>query len=554
MIILQSFLILILFTPFGLFLSNENKKNLDYFSSQLLYGLIILSFIALFLNFFFPLNKSLNTLVLILPIIFLIKKKDIYFTKQFSLFLIFSTIIITLLIYESHVYRPDAGLYHLPYIKILNEEKILFGLSNLHFRYGHISIIQYLSAISNNIIFGENGIVYAQALIASAVMINFFSKIYEKNKRQKYDFHFFFLISASIFIAYKMNRYSEYGNDAPSHFLFFFLISEMLSLNKTKVKSIANSLVLIPFIIFNKITLLLSIFISFILLKDTSLKEILKLKRVYFIIIFGIFWILKNIIVSGCILYPVKSLCNSSLFWTDIKVVESVSSENEVWTKGWPDYIRSINDNDKQKVSEETYLKDLFWFPYWSQNHLKKILGILLPYLTFLIILILIFHTIKKKRKKLIIDKTFLSLIILMFLSTLFWLLKVPVFRYGYSYIISLICFIFAYFAMHYDFKKNAKKLFNILIILFITIITTKNLNRIFNTNNDYNNHPWPKYYSMNDENQLTNFNINTLEDKIILNPISGYCMYSKKICTNYKIENKLKIKKINSYYFFYKD
>ena len=79
-------------------------------------------------------------------------------------------------------------------------------------------------------------------------------------------------------------------------------------------------------------------------------------------------------------------------------------------------------------------------------------------------------------------------------------------------------------------------------------------MNRIFNTNNDYNNHPWPKYYSMNDDNQLTNFNINKLEDKIILNPISGYCMYSKKICTNYKIENKLKIKKINSYYFFYKD
>ena len=98
MLILQSFLILILFTPLGLFLSNENKKNLDYFSSQLLYGLIILSFIALFLNFFFPLNKSINTLVLILPIIFLIKKKDIYFTKQFFLFLIFSTIIITLLI------------------------------------------------------------------------------------------------------------------------------------------------------------------------------------------------------------------------------------------------------------------------------------------------------------------------------------------------------------------------------------------------------------------------------------------------------------------------
>ena len=318
MIILQSFLILILFTPFGLILSNENKKNLYYFSSQLLYGLIIISFIALFLNFFFPLNKLLNTLILILPIFFLIKKKHIYFTKQFFLFLIISTIIITLLIYESHVYRPDAGLYHLPYIKILNDEKILFGLSNLHFRYGHISIVQYLAAISNNIIFGENGIVFAQVLIASSVIINFLSKIYYYNKSQNYNFHFFFLISASIFIAYKMNRYSEYGNDAPSHFLFFFLISELLGLDKTKIKNIANTFILIPFIIFNKITLLLCILFTFLFIKK-NLIELFKLKRIYFIFIFGILWILKNIIVSGCILYPVKSLCVSSLFWTDIK-------------------------------------------------------------------------------------------------------------------------------------------------------------------------------------------------------------------------------------------
>ena len=69
-IILHSFLITILFTPFGIFLSNENKKDLEYFSSQLIYGLVILSFIALFLNFFFPLNVFLNTIILILPIFF----------------------------------------------------------------------------------------------------------------------------------------------------------------------------------------------------------------------------------------------------------------------------------------------------------------------------------------------------------------------------------------------------------------------------------------------------------------------------------------------------
>ena len=72
----------------------------------------------------------------------------------------------TLILSESNVYRPDAGLYHLPYIGILNSEKIILGLSNLHFRYAHTSILQYFSAASNNIIFGDNGIVFAQALIA----------------------------------------------------------------------------------------------------------------------------------------------------------------------------------------------------------------------------------------------------------------------------------------------------------------------------------------------------------------------------------------------------
>ncbi len=221
-VILNSFLVSLLFTPFGFILSNKNKKNLDYFSTQLLYGLIILTFIALLLNFFFPLSQSLNTLVLILPLIILIKKKNIYFNKQFLIFLIISTIIISLLIIESNVYRPDAGLYHLPYIKILNDEKIIFGLSNLHFRYGHISIMQYLSAISNNFIFKDNGIVYAQALVASAVITNFSYKIFILNKNKEYSFYFFYLVGSLIFISYKMNRYSEYGNDAPSHFFLFF--------------------------------------------------------------------------------------------------------------------------------------------------------------------------------------------------------------------------------------------------------------------------------------------------------------------------------------------
>ena len=78
-IFINTFLIILLFTPYGLLLSNKNKNTLEYFSVQLIYGSIILCFIALSLNFFFSLNKFLNTVILILPIIILIKERKIYF-------------------------------------------------------------------------------------------------------------------------------------------------------------------------------------------------------------------------------------------------------------------------------------------------------------------------------------------------------------------------------------------------------------------------------------------------------------------------------------------
>ena len=146
-----------------------------------------------------------------------------------------------LLISKSNTYRPDAGLYHLPYTNILNEEKIIFGLSNLHFRFGHISIIQYTSAIFNNFIFSSNGIIFPSALIYSAILINFCFQILSYLKKRNYNIHLFFLILTIIFISGKIGRYSEFGNDIPAHILFLFLISEVLKHgSKTNIEEIKN--------------------------------------------------------------------------------------------------------------------------------------------------------------------------------------------------------------------------------------------------------------------------------------------------------------------------
>ena len=450
---------------------------------------------------------------------------------------------------ESNVYRPDAGLYHLPYVNILNDEKIIFGLSNFHFRYGHISIIQYLSAISNNFIFKENGIVFASALIASSVIINFSYKIYHYNKNKNYNLHFYYLISVLVFIIYKMNRYSEYGNDAPSHFMFFFLVSELIILDKKNIKKISNCLIIILFIILNKITLLMSAFFALFILKKEKILELLKLKRFYFLIFFALLWFTKNIIVSGCLIFPVKSTCLDSLLWTDINLVIKISNENEAYTKDWPSYSNS--DLLKKEISMENYNKDFVWIKYWLKGHFLKIFEILIPYILFLLLLatLLRYNTVQVIKLN---EKKNLYLILVLFFSLILWFLKVPVFRYGYSYLICLIALLFSLFCIkNYEYKKSIETKINFLLIFCLTIFISKNILRIINTDNNYNNYPWPKFYAMDEKNISHGINEIFINGKKFYKP-KQYCMYSSSVCGHYGADEKLDVIYKKNYYVMY--
>ena len=173
-IFIFSFLVTFIYTPFG-YMIHKGNNTISY-SLQLIFSIIILSFFSLLLNFY-PLSQNINSIFLILGFLLVLKYKKNYFNKKYIIFCIYSAVIIFLLICSSNVYRPDAGLYHLPYTKIINDEKIIFGISNLHFRFGHISIIQYTSAIFNNILFRENGIVFPSSIIASSIILNFLSQL-----------------------------------------------------------------------------------------------------------------------------------------------------------------------------------------------------------------------------------------------------------------------------------------------------------------------------------------------------------------------------------------
>lgn len=551
----------ILLIPLGVYFIKSQENKFITYSTQLIYAIILISFLALLFNFFSPLNSLSNSFFLVILFILTFKKWKNYLNFEYLFFLFFSTFIVSLLILESNVYRPDAGLYHLPYINILNEEKIVFGLSNLHFRYAHTSILQHTSAFLNNYLLGVNGIVLPSALLFSAIIINFTSRIYQLIKLKRISLELYFLIFVQIFIFYKMNRYSEYGNDAPSHLLFFFLFSKILEIKERSVKENLNLILLILFIIQNKIILIFSVLTIPIFFKKNHVKKIFKEKRFYFINLFFIIWIMKNIVVSGCLIFPLTSVCMENFKWSNKAISESTSIENEAWAKGWPDYVKKYKDNKQiQEFDIKTYSKKFNWLQTWSKNHLKKIFNIIIPYI-FLLCLFLFFilqtknkyeNNFKHNEKKII----FLTLFILT-ISCICWFIKVPVFRYGYSYLISFLSVTFGYLGLKYfKIRENLLKRYLIILTIGSMVLISKNFIRIIDNPNDYKNYPWPKFYSMDDAKntypKLEEFYIS--EKKFYKPSKDNYCMYFKSPCINYGNYLNAKILIKNSYYIAFLD
>ena len=549
-ILLNTFLILCLFIPFGIFLTNREDNNFYFFSKLIINSVIIICFLALFINFFFPISKFITTILLIIPAVIIIKYKKIFINKNFLIFVSLSTIIIFFLILESDVYRPDAGLYHLPYIKILNEEKIILGLSNLHFRYGHTSIIQYFSAFSNNFIFGPNGIIFAQAIVACGLILNFISQIYNYNKNRNYNLHFFYLLFVSIYIFYKMNRYSEYGNDAPAHFIFFYLLSEILKNKNKTIDDILYYSILVLFIITNKITLILSFLLIFPLLKTLNLKKIILNKKTYLLICFLFLWLLKNLLTTGCLIYPIKKTCYDNLSWADLKEIENISLDSEVWSKGWPEYTNFQIKNDLP-IESNKFLEKFNWVKFWSMKHFKYILKIILPYIIFILLFFLILKIFLHKKNYHESKNNYFAIftLFLLFTSIIFWFVKSPIYRYGYSYIVSFLSLFSAIIFYKYFSKYNFKNIINIFFIIFFIIFFGKNSLRIYKNDNLYQNYPWPKYFSMKHNNQKPLYDSIKINNVKIYSPINGYCMYNKNLCMQYSSNlTKININEKNGY------
>ena len=141
-----------------------------------------------------------------------------------------------------------------------------------------------------------------------------------------------------------MIRYSEYGNDASAHFIFFFLVSEILKNKKFNINDFLYWLIIAVFIALNKTTMLLSFLLLIPFVFKIKIKEILKNRKFYFCITFFVLWMIKSLIVSGCLIYPIKSLCFKNLSWTNED--KSLMQDDNI------DYVIQINGKKRAILNE----------------------------------------------------------------------------------------------------------------------------------------------------------------------------------------------------------
>lgn len=466
---------------YGNIIFTEKQDANLYIFISFLFGFILLNITGFILYYLNISNQYVNVVVLIIGIIFFIKKNldKKYIDYIFYNLIFFSGIIISKL----HEDWP----YHFAYIDQVARFTPVIGIGNVDdIAILSSSFISYLQKILFLPYFNFKLILIPIYLIYLNLIIYL---IKELRVEKKIVGFVFLLITSTLLI--KINRMSEFGYDYPFNFFLLSLVilffKNNFSLEKNNLPSTIVYLIIFIYSVAVKVTALffLPILISIIIFEKKNI-EFGSIKLLTFLGFFLIsIFFLDNFFKSGCILYFVKQSCFTNLIdWnTDYYRIENHARHVELWAKSF--YVQSIQKDPS------VYLENLNWFNNWLDNHFfYKIFEFLIIPIIFVISYFLFF----KKDKTIKINYNYVILFIGSIISVIFWFLQIPQLRFASTILIFLFCTIVLMFNLKISLKKN---IISAMLIILVFIYNVKNLNRIlkeFKRNDAYNfiNFPFP--------------------------------------------------------------
>ena len=482
-IVLHYFIFLFVIYSNGLLLQrvliNSRIINLNFFEQSII-GLIGTGLIGLLINFFFPLNDLFIYLNLFIGLIFIFFFKDrikFNYNKSSKLFIILFFFLSLANIYGSG-FSDDLNHYHGGYITNTDNHNYIIGLNFLHHHYGYSSVWLILHSYLNI----NNSFLQDIHILNGIIFFLLIAYLFtENNQKSKHSSNYILYLISSIFIFFiilKYTRLKEFGLDRPGILIYCFLIyfaakyEFLIKQNlKDKEKFFFIILFICLFITSVKIFLLSCFLVPLIFIIKSKSYDFLFSKIICIFYLLALCYLIKNVLISGCLVYPFSFTCLSDLSWNSKEIASNALLLIEGSTKTYDKYLGSLN------ISE--YVNNFNWLSTWFQRNIEEFNNYIL---TSLLAILLFFVSSKTKKK---IKFNYLELIImLLFFVNIIIFLKSPVSRYHHV--------MFILFALSLTILSNKlfiKKIFffKLIIILLLFFNFTKNFLRIYETN-FYNN------------------------------------------------------------------
>ncbi len=364
----------------------KNKILTTYKSLNFLFGIFFIGSVIVLINFFLPAGSYLTYLILF--IIFVLSYKSITPKKY-----ILKIILVNLIVYPiclKMTFAYDAGLYHLGYMNTLRTEKIIFGLANIQ-GYGFSSFQEYLGSI----VFTPN-FIFHKFIIGS--FLSFLCLFLDDLRKTKLNFDkiFFYSVLLSIPLLSRYFMIWTTLTDTATGILlviqFYFALKIFFLSNikqEVNLENIQIFIILTFLCVAFKGSAVLAAILFFIII-GLSIKSIELLKQIIiknlflFFLIFS--WLIKNIIISGCLVFPITISCFDLFDWNAVDTAREMSTSAMAWHR-------------QPYVGREPLLNNDWFFEYWIKTYDTLILSILfLIYLIFLLNFILVIFKDNKNK------------------------------------------------------------------------------------------------------------------------------------------------------------
>ena len=458
-------------------LKNESIYGIPLNIYYPIIGLFYLGNLSLVLNFFTKITYQITIISLIIPLLlnFLNLNKLKIFLNLKNLSLYIGTPLVLGISSANINLAYDAGLYHLNHQNWLRNEKIVFGLSNNHMRFGYSSIIEYVNV---NFWLNENFLLLHFTNLI--FMVVFFQVVYI------FLFTDFFKFSLSVLIYGFLDNFGFNGGkngfieveaiakqDTP--FAIIFILSTYLLFqlykddNRSNTKTINT--VIFMFCLFSvQLRILGFINLIFFLIILIIKSGVIKSSKIIFrqnltLSILGLLFVLKNLITSSCLFYPVKITCFNSFAWTAGNY-SSPGAEADLLA----DFHIALKFSNFDS-----------WFGQWMS---KDINNVVFKNLTGTLIAIIMMNLVIKFINKEKLNNKNIFYIIYTIFSLIIWLFTAPSIRMGVGIFLTVVLVISLIFQSK-DSKFIKKNIFIFSFVYFVVLGLVPQTNNYFSLINN---------------------------------------------------------------------